>query len=175
MEGNLDEEIGPTLFADISKRQGRARLRAMLRRALPGPWRWNDCDGHMVATSAPKFWPEGSEDGQAKWPVYVIYVDAPHTVRESYRDLMRWWPAERRDRMDEYSVATAKLIPAAVNSLGPLLDALDAAERHVARLTAPVTPEEVREFRMVAITNAESDGDPDEIALTAFLERRMKE
>lgn len=174
METNLDDEIGPTLFVDVSKRQGRARLRAMLRRALPGPWRWNNCDGHMVATGAPDFWPEGEGYGQQKWPIYVIYVDAPRTVWAKCQALMSSWSTARRKRMDDYSVDTARLIPAAVNSLGPLLDALDAAEAQIARLTAPVT-----EAEMQRLDNdwAESKDDTIEAyrtALTAFLERRMK-
>jgi hypothetical protein len=49
-----------------------------------------------------------------------------------------------------------------------------ALEAQVARLTAPVTEEDVREFKRSYLVNVGISDDPDGAALTAFLERRMK-
>ena len=47
-------------------------------------------------------------------------------------------------------------------------------EATVARLTAPVTEEDVREFKRSYLANVGISDDPDGAALTAFLERRIK-
>lgn len=65
----------------------------------------------------------------------------------------------RRTREDEWDQIRARIA---------------ALEATVARLTAEVTGEDAREFRMVEIANMERGGDPLKTALTAFLERRMK-
>lgn len=49
-----------------------------------------------------------------------------------------------------------------------------ALEATVARLTAPVTEEEAREFKRSYLANVGISDDPDGAALTAFLERRIK-
>lgn len=49
-----------------------------------------------------------------------------------------------------------------------------ALEAQVARLTAPVTPEEAREFGRAWLANLGISDDEDAAALTAFLERRIK-
>lgn len=53
-------------------------------------------------------------------------------------------------------------------------DHIAALEATVARLTAPVTEEDVREFKRSHLANVGISDDPDGAALTAFLERRMK-
>lgn len=51
---------------------------------------------------------------------------------------------------------------------------ITALEATVARLTTPVTEEDVRTFKRSYLVNVGISDDPDGAALTAFLERRIK-
>lgn len=109
---------------DITTTEGRAALRAMLAEATPGPWSYSE---------------KNEDDVQRPYRhgPQVVYADADcdiHPVADC--------SCNHTCRDEREAAANGIAIAAAINTLPTLLDALEAAERRIAALTAPATEEE---------------------------------
>lgn len=98
---------------------------ALLEKATPGPWEWNDCDGCLVDTGKPRNWPE-NEPWRHEWLIdcdcpWWAPVDGSRWKRDAFQSVSEELTAEQ--------TANARLIVYAVNNLPALLSAVAALER----------------------------------------------